>query len=171
MSNYNSIARTEVIGHFGVDSGTVMIIDPCYVLKDERVLDPKGAIFGETSEYLRTVESTCESPWHGPVLLDEYPGQDMGVVCGTLWGDGTYPVIAEYNNSGRIVRLIIDFDYEGDDEEEEDDLIDGECDDCGETIPLGHTDWYEGRDGSTHYVCRNCKDNHDDEMEDDDEEQ
>lgn len=169
--SYNSITRTEVIGTFGVDSGTVMIIDPCYVLKDERVPDPQGTRFGETSEYLRTVDATCEAPWYGPVKLDEYhdaPG--MGVVCSTLHGDGEYPVIAEFNSSGKIVRLIIDFDPEDEDDYDEDEDEDI-CDDCGCVIPRGWHDNYEHRDGTTHYVCRDCKDAHDDDMEDDDEEQ
>lgn len=165
--SYNN--RTEIIGHFAVDSGTVMIIDPCYVLKDERDTTKP---MDDQSEYMRTVMPTCEEPYYGPVLLDEYGTSDMGVVCSTLHGDGSYPVIAEFNSSGRIVRLTIDFDFTDEDEDDdEDERIDGYCDDCGEDIPEGYTEWYEGRDGTTHYVCRDCKDNHDDEMEDDDEEQ
>jgi len=163
MSSYSN--RTEIIGHFGVDSGTVMIIDPCYVLKDERDLTKP---MDEQSEYMRTVMPTAEAPYYGPVLLDEYGTTDMGVVCSTLHGDGNYPVIAEFDGSGRVVRLIIDFDYEAEEEEEENN-IDGYCDDCGDDIPEGYTESYEGRDGCTHYVCRDCKDNHDDEMEDEEE--
>ena len=156
MSNH--IVKEEIIGYFGVDSGTVMIIDPCYVLKDE---SEPGVDFDHSTEYLRTVMPTCEAPYYGGVVLDNYPDvPDMGVVCRTLYGDGEYPVIAEFNSEGRIVRLTIDFDP--DIEEEEDDEYEYTCDRCGDHLP----------DGDGHYtdngerICDDC-----DEQEDDDEEQ
>lgn len=156
----NNVTHTEIIGYCPVDSGTLMIVDPCYVLNDERVGSTEaGRWGGVTSEYLRTVDPTCEAPWHGPVKLDEYGTQDMGVVCGTLNGDGQYPVIAEFNSAGKVVRLIIDFDYEEEEEEEEDEWHE-ECARCGNDITNEPQEYTE--DG---YVCMDCAD----EEEDDDE--
>ena len=112
------------VGTFGVDSGTVMIIDPCYVLKDDR-----GDDYSKETEYLRNVMPTCEAPYYGGVRPDDY-SSDCGMVFSTLYGDGEYPIYAETNSQGRIVRLIIDFDDHQEDHEDDED----ECDRCGATL-------------------------------------
>jgi hypothetical protein len=147
--NSNETVRTEIIGHCGVDSGTLMVIDPCYVLKDER--DP-NLPYDKSSEYMRTVMPTCEAPWAAPVLLDDYDQRDMGVVFSTLDGDGDYPIIAEYNSAGRIVRVIIDFAYDEDDYEDEDLGPEHTCDGCG--CDLWADDCEVDREGF--YVCYDC---------------
>lgn len=131
------IHSREIIGTVDVDSGTVMIIDPCYVLPDERTGWPAGIpdggdpsawselIDGESSVYLSATDFVGSDKRHA-----EWGG---GVVTHTLYGDGGYPVIAEKNAAGAVVRIIIDFGSEGlndpliaddpwaEDEDEEDD--------------------------------------------------
>lgn len=155
----NRVVRTEIIGHCPVDSGTIMVIDPCYVLDDERVPDPKGTVFGYTSEYLRNVMPTCEAPFYGGVQPNEYDGQ-LGVVSRTLYGDGCYPVIAEFNSDGRVVRLTIDFDPDVDDYDEDEDGYEYgyeyTCDECGDDLPDGDGVY---RDNGMR-VCASCEDSH-----------
>lgn len=42
----------------------------------------------------------------------------MGLVIGTAYGDGTYPVYVEYNKEGRPSRVIIDFEPKHEEDEE-----------------------------------------------------
>ena len=88
------IERTK-IGECGVDSGTLMIVDPCYCFHDEEERDAvfrsvRGAsLFGE-----------AEVPY------------GFGVVSSTGYGDGVYPVYAETVEDGdwgrRVARIIIE---------------------------------------------------------------
>lgn len=85
------------IGTIGVDSGQVLIIDPCYVVDGDK--------------YIEVCETTLNDDGYGEVF--------GGVASSTLSGDGEYPVYAELNAQGSVVRLIIDFEH-GD-----------ACDQCG----------------------------------------
>jgi len=98
---------TKVVGHVGVDSGQIMIVDPCYVLDDD--FEPGGKATG--GKYDAVCRMTLGKKGYGEVA--------DGFATGTLYGDGTYPIIAELNSAGRIVRLTIDFDDQGWDEEDE----------------------------------------------------
>lgn len=89
--------RTKLVGTIGVDSGQVMICDPCYVLK--------GDYDGGKNEYSRACEETLKNE-AGPITLD---GGGDAVVSMTAYGDGTYPVYAE-ERDGRIVSLTIKFE-------------------------------------------------------------
>lgn len=104
-----------LVGHVGVDSGQILVVDPCYVLDDD--FDPDGEPTG--GNYDAVCRVTLANPSHGNAL--------GGFATGTLNGDGCYPVFAETNERGAIVRLVIDFDPNtGDDE---DDYIFSEDDD------------------------------------------
>lgn len=93
----------KVIGYCGVDSGQILLIDPCYVWGDDFNVDgePTGGNY----------DAACRI-----TLSDAGAGEvDGGVVSGTAWGDGSYPVTATYSGN-RIVSLTIDFDPQGEDE-------------------------------------------------------
>ena len=91
--------QVKVIGRFFVDSGSVLIVDPCYVFQDER--------------YVRL----------GDFLLSEYAGEvnvakvqsdnAQAVAARTPDGDGVFIVKGVYHEDGRLRRLIIDFEEEG----------------------------------------------------------
>jgi hypothetical protein len=89
---------THLIGHCGVDSGQILLIDPCYVYEDDFALSqsPTGLPYDECCRI---------------TLSDDGAGQtsNSGVVTSTAWGDGNYPVYAEYKD-GRIVSVTIKFD-------------------------------------------------------------
>ena len=96
------------VGECSVDSGQIMIIDPCYV--------------DDGLDYNKVMQITLSDKGYG-----EFEG---GFVTGTLWGDGTYPVYAEFEGN-RISSLTIMFDdqtekeeYNWDEEEEEEEIED-----------------------------------------------
>lgn len=117
-----------VIGHCGVDSGTLMIVDPCYVLDDHA----EGA---DRSRYLDTVMPTCEAPF--------YNETEEGVAVSTLYGDGTYPVHAMVDAKGRIHAIYVnlgDEPQDDDDDEEDWDAVDDNQYICSECGTIGNCD-------------------------------
>ena len=84
--------KGELIGHCGVDSGQILLIDPCYVYKDE---------YGSGGDYDQCCQIT---------LSEDKAGQtDLGVVTATQHGDGCYPVYAQRDGYGRIKQVTITF--------------------------------------------------------------
>lgn len=112
------------IGKFGVDSGQVLIGDPCYLgdfVNDD--FEPNK----QSEDFTYSYSGACNR-----TLTDDKAGGigrfgSMAVVSSTGYGDGVYPVYATYNEDGRIVKLEILFEddgtdaMEGDDEEEDED--------------------------------------------------
>lgn len=96
FGRHNPVER-EVIGYVSVDSGTVLLTDPCYV--------------DEGFSY-----SALHEAW-GNFNRTHIPGPNgFGVVVQTAWGDGSYPVIAEIQE-GRVMRITVEFDEYLDEEE------------------------------------------------------
>jgi hypothetical protein len=97
----------KVVGHVAVDSGQVMIVDPCYVLPDTGLRDE---IF-EVNE-----KSTA-----GEFLAAGIGGTGVSAFSG--FGDGSYPVVAEFIDKGkwgvRVKSLTITFIRDDDEEEDE----------------------------------------------------
>lgn len=85
------------IGECGVDSGQIMIVDPCYVLVDDDREEKNGYTYRELLEEWNKVD------WR-PLHLNV---QD-GVVVSSGYGDGLYPVYAKYKD-GRVSAVKIDF--------------------------------------------------------------
>lgn len=83
-----------LIGHCPVDSGQIMLIDPCYVLADNNTDDKKL-----NQLYL----DICD------VTIEQGAGEiELGVATGTYYGDGNYPVYAEMDGK-RVKSIRIDF--------------------------------------------------------------
>jgi len=89
----------KVIGHCGVDSGTLMIVDPCYV--------------DEGFDY----QAYCEAlgDFNHPI---EWAG---GVALGTMYGDGTYPVHGMVDSKGRVHAIYVNLGDEPVDPDDEED--------------------------------------------------
>lgn len=103
----------KLIGHCGVDSGQILLIDPCYVWDDDFALGDKPTGL----PYDKACRVTCES--------DDGAGEvEGGVVTRTAWGDGRYPVYAQMSGN-TILSVTIYFD----DDPNEEPL----CEDCEET--------------------------------------
>jgi hypothetical protein len=114
----------KLIGHIGVDSGQMMLCDPCYIdsiweKKGTKDFNDLSAFEGEFN-YLGACQSTLSDKASG-ILKN-----GVGAVCSTGWGDGSYPVYVTYEGD-RISEMRIVFMS---DEEE----IDDDCDKCNASI-------------------------------------
>lgn len=103
------------IGEVWVDSGQVMLVDPCY-LHD----------WGNT-DYAETDQATFDYPGACAVTCGHAQGQEGeqagqmehgAVVTSSGWGDGSYPVYVTVRQ-GRVVSLTIDFENCDEDEDED----------------------------------------------------
>lgn len=93
--------HTKMIGQIPVDSGQIMIVDPCYIRNwdDKYEPDAPSDVLGYAG---------CCSASNNADLAGEVGG--VGVVTGTGYGDGYYPVYATYTAEGRVARVTIDFE-------------------------------------------------------------
>jgi hypothetical protein len=92
----------KLIGEIGVDAGLCWIGDPCYILHKEQ---PPKAIGNSWDEFCDTLDNSSEFRQYHYDL--GHPG--LGMVVSTGYGDGTYPVYAEFNDEGRIAKVWIEF--------------------------------------------------------------
>lgn len=99
------------IGVIGVDAGLCWIGDPCYIIHSEQPNKELGKDWGEFCNNLWKKES--ESGGQGVQYNYDLGHPGLGVVVSTGYGDGTYPVYAEFNDEGRCVKVWVDFDEEG----------------------------------------------------------
>jgi len=97
----------ELLGHFGVDSGQVMIGDPCY-LDDFKNDDYKEDGVKNEYSYSGACLATLGEEHGGELYLDRNKNIPLSVVSRTGFGDGVYPVYAVKEN-GRVKKLIIEF--------------------------------------------------------------
>ena len=98
------------VGTVGVDSGQIMIIDPCYAFSDD---------YGAGGPYDEACAVTLATPGHGGIAALT-ANKDAGFVTGTLYGDGEYPIYADLDKNGQIVSMTIYFDDDLFTENEED---------------------------------------------------
>ena len=95
------------IGEVGVDSGQLMIVDPCYIeshWKEEDFDDEKKSkeLFSYNAVCKETLGKTC----YGQI------GNGLAVAFSSGYGDGCYPVYAEINEEGRVMKITVDFNEE-----------------------------------------------------------
>ena len=79
----------ELVGQCGVDSGQMMLVDPCYVLN---VID-----------YKKLLNHRDKTGNMNAVVFKH------GIVSNTWVGDGNYHVYMQKDKDGRVERLMIDF--------------------------------------------------------------
>ena len=85
----------KLIGQCGVDSGQILLIDPCHVYKDE--FDPDNPTGGDYDECCRIT------------LSEDAAGEtELGVVARSN-GDGYFPVYAKTDEHGEIMSVEIVF--------------------------------------------------------------
>ncbi len=117
---------TKLIGKFGVDSGSVMICDPCY-FNDVGRFEPKkleqlAKEHDERSEHKmaencrRLAKNKGEmqmitSDWDS--FCETYKGEPTefgdGVIFPSGYGDGQYEVYASFNEDGRVSKIEVVF--------------------------------------------------------------
>ena len=103
---------SQQIGSVAVDSGQIMITDPCYIKADfNNEFDPDTKN-QESKSYEMNYDGCCNATLSdkGYGALANSLNIDLAFACGTLYGDGVYPVYAEFDASGRVKSLTIDFD-------------------------------------------------------------
>lgn len=105
--------NTKLIGYCSVDSGQIMLSDPCYVEQFRVEMDEPDGKFDATLEpvsgsypytYNGASSATCSKQSAGAL------GGGLGVVVTSGYGDGSYPVYATYNSEGRVIEARIVFD-------------------------------------------------------------
>jgi hypothetical protein len=119
MKNTEFITATatlRLIGHVGVDSGQVIVTDPCY-LSDWKADEFDGTEAPRDYSYSGACAATL-----GDNGGAEIGTGTQGVASRTAWGDGCYPVYQILGRDGSVRGLIVDFDglTSGEDEEDED---------------------------------------------------
>lgn len=105
-----------LMGHVDVDSGQLMVGDPCYLSSWKGNDWNPGTPKGEYS-YGGACEATVTGVAFGELNHDGgHPG--AAVAFGGFGGDGTFPVYAEYDSDGYLSKVTIDFGYERDEDYE-----------------------------------------------------
>lgn len=95
----------KLIGEIGIDAGLCWIGDPCYILHAHPA--PK-AIGKDWQAFCNILDEDQQYPVCKQFNYDlGHPG--LGVVVTTGYGDGLYPVYAEFNDQGRIARVSVEF--------------------------------------------------------------
>lgn len=100
--------KKELIGYVGVDSGQLLVCDPCYIgseWEDENFDDrenPKANF-----SYNSCCQATLSKERAGQLLFKR-GHEGVGVAFSSGYGDGYYPVFAEKNKDGRIVKVTIE---------------------------------------------------------------
>jgi hypothetical protein len=112
----------ELIGHVGVDSGQIMIGDPCYLRQwGGHDFTSFGSEYEPSGEY--SYDGACLA-----TLSDKGAGElgnGLAIATQTGYGDGNYPVYVERTAEGRIASVTIVFS-ESDDEDDSDEYYDDE---------------------------------------------
>jgi hypothetical protein len=107
------IDELTLVGSFAVDSGQAMVGDPCYLDGWKTNEGEEWELEGKAGDYSYHGASAMTISATAGVL-----GAGSAVVFSTGYGDGLYPVYVKYDDNGRVVKVVIDF--EGDLDEEQD---------------------------------------------------
>ena len=99
--------RIKQVGNVAVDSGQIMITDPCYLgdyKANEFTGEEDDPIDPEDFSYNTVCKMTIQKNPFGQI------SRKCVFVSSTLCGDGNYPVYAILDEYGKPKQLIIDFE-------------------------------------------------------------
>jgi len=97
--------HTQRIGEIGVDAGLCWIGDPCYILHAAPTPKAIGKDWGEFCDILHE-----DAQGHIYKQFNYDLGHaGLGVVVSSGYGDGTYPVFAEFNEEGQVAKVWVEF--------------------------------------------------------------
>ena len=114
-----------LIGRVPVDSGQIMIVDPCYVLEGDVTFETHengNMTVVEDNPYSRACAASMGGEMAGP--FSTHGGNMDDAVCSSSgYGDGMYPVYIEYEDCGswgvRVKSITIEFINEDEDDWED----------------------------------------------------
>lgn len=110
-----------LLGYCGVDSGQIIITDPCYIsrfkmdrppntkVKRESVRVGNGVVKGYPYSYSGACGAANRNPRPGKGQLINMIGAKMGVCVESGFGDGVYEVYAYLNKEGMVTRVEVIF--------------------------------------------------------------
>ena len=93
--------KKELIENVPVDSGGLIIVDPCYLSQW------KDGEYGKDNHYTKACEARDDEN-NKEFLVADIAGNAVGFSSG--YGDGYYPVYAHTNKEGRIMKIEVIFD-------------------------------------------------------------
>lgn len=89
------------IGEITVDAGLCWIGDPCYILHKEQMPKSVGQHWSHFCSIMRDASAK---------QFNHDPGRaGLGVAVSTGYGDGVYPVYAEFDEQGRVTMVCAVF--------------------------------------------------------------
>jgi len=93
------MSKRVKIGHVGIDSGTLILIDPCYVkyIKDIHTDDQKT-----WSHFCKDVLADMDEKY-------DFVECNEGIIFSNRIGDGSFPVYAHYDEDHRIKKIEVVF--------------------------------------------------------------
>jgi hypothetical protein len=109
--------KTQLIGHVGVDSGQLLLCDPCYIdsqwEKEEYEGDDEAK---HPFSYKSCAHATLSEDGHGQ-LNYKHGNKGVGVAFSTAFGDGMYPVVAHYMPDGTLRSVEVVFQNDDDEDD------------------------------------------------------
>ena len=85
------------LGETGVDSGQIIISDPCYV-------DMAGV-----NKTIKHDDMFVTDTRPSKQLINKF-GATVGVTVSTTVGDGAFPVYGRFNSNGQLKQIVIDIE-------------------------------------------------------------
>ena len=107
------IDELTFVGSFSVDSGQAMVGDPCYLDQWKTNEGEEWNLEGKVGDYSYQGASATTLASNAGEL-----GIATAIVFNTGYGDGLYPVYVKYNEDGRVVKVVIDFEGDLDEDQE-----------------------------------------------------
>jgi hypothetical protein len=100
----DSFDNVVLAGHIGVDSGQIMIGDPCYLDGWDNNIGEEWNTEGKEGQYsYQGVSATTLKDTYGQI------GGGLAIAMSSGYGDGQYPVYVQLDGDGRVVLAVIDF--------------------------------------------------------------
>jgi hypothetical protein len=87
-----------LIGHCPIDSGSLVIVDPCYILKN-RTKTENDKLYQDGINILLSKK-------YGEILYSNTNGK--GIITTTFDGNGLYPIYAKIDENQLPHKIIID---------------------------------------------------------------
>ena len=97
------MAEREYVGTVGVDSGSIWVGDPCYVIGEDSSYGVKD--WDEYCDKLFANDPKLLNPVHEPL------GSQIGLSIGCFGGDGGYPVYITRGRDGLVTKVEVFFYY------------------------------------------------------------